>query len=99
MRALLRNGKLPRPRLDVEEYVRTRPYIYGHGEWAGNGLRSPHSVYARKSIRAPIKTRYVNESGPATVRDDERFIPEKCATSIQFDNKSIVNVRPQSYVP
>jgi len=63
MRALLRNGKLPRPRLDVEEYVRTRSH--GHAEWAGNGLRVLGILFPFRSkidTERPIEARYANET-------------------------------------
>lgn len=58
MRALLRNGKLPRPRLDVEEcctYVRAhvRAHTYGHGEWAGNGLRVLRILFMHENRYEP----------------------------------------------
>lgn len=58
MRALLRNGKLPRPRLDVEEYVHPRTVtVNGQGT---DHARSRHSVSVapqRERERERIDTR------------------------------------------
>jgi len=64
--------------------VRTYTSVHLWSRWMGRewATFSAFCLCSKIDTRS-IKTRYVNESSPR--RDEGCFIPEKCATSIQFD--------------